>query len=81
MKQFLVEAFGHDERSTQFATGGCCDNLVACDYKQPIVVAYEIRSADESLSGDHWSTVREQSSGELYRTGCVQRHAPGDRNE
>lgn len=81
MKQFLVEAFGHDERSTQFAHGGCCDSLVACDYKQPIMVAYEIRRANESLSVDHRSAVCEQSSGELHRTGCVQRHAPGDKDE
>ena len=41
---FPVEAFGHDERSTQFARRGCCDSLVASDYKQPIIVAYAIEN-------------------------------------
>ena len=26
-KNFPVESFGHDERSTQFSKGGCCDTL------------------------------------------------------
>lgn len=44
MNNFHVEAFGHDERSTQFAKGGCCDSLIASDYKQPIIVAYAIEN-------------------------------------
>lgn len=40
MNDFYVESFGHDERSTQFTKDGCCDSLVASDYKQPIIVAY-----------------------------------------
>lgn len=43
-KYFPVDAFGHDERSTKFAKGGCCDSLVASDYKQPIIVAYAIEN-------------------------------------
>ena len=43
-QSFPVEAFGHDERSTQFAKDGCCDNLLESDYKQPIIVAYAIEN-------------------------------------
>lgn len=34
----------------------------------------------ESLPNDHGSAVCEQPSGELHRTGCVQQHAPGNKD-
>lgn len=43
-KNFWVEAFGHDERSTRFAKDGHCDSLVASDYKQPIIVAFAVEN-------------------------------------
>ena len=79
--RFYVEAIGHDIRSTQFAKGGCCDTLMSNDYKYPCIVAYETRSADESISNDHRSVMRKQPSRQLYGTGCVQQHAPSDREE
>ena len=35
----------------------------------------------ESISDSNRGAVREQSSGELYRAGRVQQHAPGDRKD
>ena len=72
---FPVESMGHDERSTQFSSDGHCDTLTASDHKQPIIVCYE--GANESISEDNRSIMREQPSGELYGAGCVQRYANG----
>lgn len=40
-RMFHVESMGHDERSTQFGSDGCCDTLLQSDYKQPIIVCYD----------------------------------------
>lgn len=59
---FHVEAFGHDERSTQFAANGCCDTLLANDYKDPIKVCYDARGngncyVSPTLTGDHQNRI------------------------
>ena len=36
---------------------------------------------DESIPNDNRSVMCEQPSRELHRAGCVQRYAPGDREE
>lgn len=44
---------------------------------EPIIL--EVR--DEGISKDHRGIMRQQPSGELHRTGCVQRYAPGLQEE
>ena len=72
---YKVEAFGHDERSTQFAKDGCCDSLVASDYKQPISVAYQTVAIEgngtrESHQGDGYV-----ESDKMYTLNTIERHA------
>ena len=70
-----VEAFGHDERNTQFAKDGCCDALVASDYKQPISVAYPMVAIEgngtrESHKGDGYA-----ETDKMYTLNTIERHA------
>lgn len=43
-QNFPVDCMGHDIRSTKFSSGGCCDTLMANDYKDPTIVAYAIEN-------------------------------------
>lgn len=44
MLKFHVDSCGHDIRSTQFSKDGCCDTLMANDYKDPTIVCYAIEN-------------------------------------
>ena len=70
---FEVESFGHDERSTQFTQNGCCDSLVASDYKQPIIVAYimDAMSSNSMKSNNPHSGFHSSETAKCLDTKCL----------
>ena len=80
---FPVESFGHDERSTQFSKGGCCDTLTQSDHKQPIIVCYAVYDARgngegvvaPTITGDHQNRVTDYTAVVALALGATDANA------
>ena len=77
MKQIGFDAFQHHNWKQSEVLGTLTSYGGGIRGDTPLILMVK----DESIPNDNRSVMCEQPSRKLHRTGCVQRYAPGDREE